>query len=109
MAALEDNLARAFQQGLGACGFPDAVVEGLPSEAEDWRLRITVDGRSFHAGFNWRGGLCVRDTTHGTERNLVSNDHARMATAQEAMHRGLRLIAAALANTGFPPRDPPII
>jgi len=105
MSAVEDHLANLFQAELASRGVTHAHVTALPSEFEAWQLAVTIGARPFVLGFNWRDGLLVREAG----RNLVSNDHRPIATAQEAFRVGAAIIAATLANPAFPPRDPPIL
>ena len=109
MSPIEEHLVRTLRRELAAGGVTEATVTVLSAEAENWRYAIAAAGRTFELGFSHRDRLWVRETTADTPRHLISNDHAPVNESARARAIGVRLIAAALANPAFPPRDPPVI
>ncbi|HVU33461.1 MAG TPA: hypothetical protein VHE61_08495 [Opitutaceae bacterium] len=106
---IEEHLVALLTRELGALGVTGAGVAILSAESEDWRFRVTADGRGFEAGFNHREQLWCREVTPGREAPLLSNDRPRIGTTAEARRTALRAIRDALAHPGLVVRDPPVI
>lgn len=109
MSPIEEYWIQTLRGELEVCGVSGADVQVRSAEAENWRFDVAAQGRRFEIGFNHAEQLWARETTPGAEKHLVSNDHARVHASAQARHLGVRLIAAAVADPRFPPRDPPVI
>lgn len=109
MSPIEQHLVTALAQELRELGLEAAHITVLSAEAENWRYRIEVNGRSFEIGFNHREQLWTRETTPGAERHLVSNDAPRIPVSSAARKHGLRLVQQAVMNPAAIKRDPPVI
>lgn len=109
MSPIEEHWVRSLTHAFAQRGVRDVGITVQSADAENWRFRITATGREFEMGFGHRDGLWARETTGGAEKHLVSNDHVRIHSSAAARALGVQLVAAAVADPLFPPRDPPII
>ena len=109
MSPIEQHWINTVNDGMAKHGVTGVAVTVRSAEAENWRFRLAKDGREFEIGFNARERLWVRETTPGREKHLVSNDHRSIHSSADARELAVRLVATALADPAFPPRDPPVI
>lgn len=109
MSPIEQHLAHRLQRALTARGIGFSAVTVLAAAADDWAYRITTGGRAFEFGFSPHERLWCREVTSGREKHLVSNDQPPACDSDQAWARALELLARAVADPAFPPRDPPVI
>ncbi|PTX94400.1 hypothetical protein [Opitutus sp. ER46] len=109
MSPIESHLKQALEADLRQVGVAGARVSVLSADVEAWSYRVETEGRSFEVGFNHRDLLWARETTAGRQKHLVSNDHAPVHASTAARARAVVLVARAVADAQFPPRDPPVI
>lgn len=109
MSPIEQHLVTRLQRALAVRHVPYDVVTVLSADADNWRYRVAAGDRTLEMGFNHRDRLWCREVTPGRERHLVSNDHPPVCQSEAGFGLGVRLIARAIADPTFPPRDPPVI
>lgn len=109
MSPIEQHLARVVTDGLANRGITASSVVVLSAEADDWRYRVAIGDRLFEIGFALDARAWAQETTVGREKHLTSNDHVPVNTSAAALNYVLALIARAMRDPAFPPRDPPVI
>lgn len=109
MSPIEQHLVNRLEQALAERGVAAEAVTVLSAEADNWRYRLRLRGRTFEFGFSLRERLWCREVTSGCEKHLVSNDEPPVCDSGQAWTLALRLITRAVSDPTFPPRDPPVI
>ena len=109
MSPIEQHLAGVVTDGLANRGVTVSSVVVLSAEADNWRYGVTAGDRLFEIGFARDTGAWAQETTVGREKHLTSNDHVPVNASAPALDYVLALIARAVRDPAFPPRDPPVI
>jgi len=99
----------ALAAALSGRGVALSAVEVISAEADEWRYRIKQHERSFEIGFSREIGAWAQETTPGRMKHLTSNDHPPVNSTTAAFDEMVRLVAHAMRDPAFPPRDPPVI
>jgi hypothetical protein len=109
MSPIEQHLVNRVSGALAGYGIVPSAVVVLSADADGWSYRIEASNRTFELGFNRGAPAWARETTAGAAKPLTSNDHAPVNTTGPALDAMIRLVARAIDDPAFPPRDPPVI